>query len=258
MYSYKLVLSYDGSHYHGWQKQVEQSLPTIQQALENSISKLIKRDDIYTIGSGRTDAGVHALGQVVRLDLPVELPAENLARAVNSFLPRDIKITHAEICESRFHPQKSAVSKEYRYYFTTNKDSSLFQDYFVTYVYHQLNFEKMDEACRIFVGEHDFTHYYCEGTPVKSHIREIYHCSIEQVRGHAPFSHDHYVLVISGSGFLKQMVRLIMGAIWEVGRGELSLEALAQSLKNPDLTKKRHLSALAPAKGLFLDHVCYK
>lgn len=256
--SYQVVLEYWGFRYYGWQKQKDQNLLTVQGELEKALKKISQSENVYTIASGRTDAGVHARGQVVRIDLEVPIPKENLARAVNNLLPSDIKIVSVKKCRPDFHPQKQAISKEYHYHFSAHKaEASVFQGLLVAELKGEIDISLMHKACELFLGEHEFLHFYCVGTPVRSYFRKIYKCEIVKVIGYLGMINEHYVLKIEGSGFLKQMVRLIMGAIWAVGQGQVTLKQLKTSLENPEQIEKRHLAPLAPAKGLYLHHVSY-
>lgn len=248
--SFRAEVQYLGTYYYGWQKQVEQKLPTIQETLEKAISCIIKNKEIYTVASGRTDAGVHAFGQIIRIDLNVEIPAKNLKEALDKNLPSDIRITSLEKCDLSFHPQKDALSKEYHYHFSQKPLNDLFESLFVERVYKNLDMKVLEKACKLFVGRFDFSHYYCEGTPVNSYIREIYECSLVS-------KDDYYLIKVRGNGFLKQMVRLIVGTLWAVAEGKIELFEIETSLMSPDKIKKRHLAALAPAKGLCLYQVNY-
>lgn len=254
-YSYKVVLEYFGTHYFGWQKQKGKKLPTIQGTLEEALRKLIGQEGFFTMASGRTDAGVHALGQIVKIDIPVPIPPENLPRALNKLLPDDIRLREASLCESSYHPIFHAKSKEYRYYFSFDKPASILENLFIQELEGNFHMDLMKRACSLFIGEHDFSHYYCEGSPVKSPVRKIFECEILKGRGLPDFVRPHLILRVRGNGFLKQMVRLMTGAIWDMGRERLSLEVLERSLKNPEKISKRHLNAVAPPKGLFLYEV---
>ena len=253
---YKLTVSYNGFNYYGWQIQNGSSLPTIQSSINQSASKIFNGSEVKTIASGRTDAKVHAFNQIVRLEAPKEMEVESLKKALNSLLPEDIRIKAVDICDASFHPIANTISKEYHYYFTYQEKKSAFQDRFVSHCKaRSLNFDLMEQACRLLVGTHDFQNYFCQGTPVKSTVREIFQCSLS--KGdlfHSSFIDQSYVIKIKGSGFLKQMVRLLVGALWEIGKGRLSLDKFEESLK---IQFDSHLSPVAPAQGLYLHSVSY-
>jgi tRNA pseudouridine38-40 synthase len=252
---YKITIQYKGTHYQGFQVQAVGS--TIQGEINKSLAILSKTTEIKTLGSGRTDAGVHALAQVMKIEIPVFIPPENLAKAMNSNLPDDIRVIDAEICEESFHPIYSAQSKEYNYLFTNNETITPFANELVTHFPHELNIELMKKGCKIFCGEHDFINFQCTGTDVESTVRKITECELVRYdsTGHwNALLPDYYVLRIVGNGFLKQMVRLIMGALWSLGREKITLEDLEKSLKAP---LKNRLGPTAPPQGLYLKKVHY-
>ena len=264
IYSFKAVIQYDGRDFHGWQKQTMQTVPTIQSTLENTIKKALNCEEVKTKASGRTDAGVHALAQVIKIDIPVNIAPKNLKKAINDLLPSSIKIHHCELSNEDFCPLRDAQKKEYRYYFhiadyKTEKTEplSFVQERFTHTLWGEYDVDKMRQACQLLIGEYDFSHYYCEGTPAKSFVRQIFECELIKQNECPPFIQDSYVMRIQGSGFLKQMVRLIMGAIWEIGKGKLDLKTFEDSLISPEKVAQRHLAALAPANGLMLHRVWY-
>lgn len=252
---YKLVLQYKGTHYFGFQ--VQPIGLTIQGELNKALAILSKSDAIKSIGSGRTDSGVHAFGQVVKIEIPVDIPEENLLRAINSHLPADIRVLNVERCGPDFHPIFSAHSKEYNYVFSNEQSISPFASELVTHFPFELDLELMREGCKIFCGEHDFINFQCTGTDVESTVRKIFSCEIVEYRstGHwANVIDKYYVLHVVGNGFLKQMVRLIMGALWSLGRGKITLDDLKESLKRHH---PKRLGATAPPQGLYLKEVHY-
>ncbi len=252
---YKLIIQYKGNRYSGWQVQLGTSELTIQGELNRALSVVAKTDEVKSMGAGRTDAGVHALGQVAKVSIPLVIPPESLVKALNVNLPDDIRIIHAEISDESFHPTVHAKSKEYHYRFTTGRTFTAFQNDLIQNHPFDLDLEKMNEACKILVGEHDFTNFYCEGTDVSSHVRTIFDCEIVEIpQGNWEMLPSHFVFRISGNGFLKQMVRLLMGAIWNIGRGKISLEEFRSAL-GP--TKVQRLGPVAPPSGLYMVRVNY-
>lgn len=252
---YKLTLQYKGTQYSGFQ--VQPNDQTIQGELNKALKILSKSEDVKSIGSGRTDAGVHAFAQVVRIEIPVDIPEESLARAINSHLPPDIRVVEAGRSSMDFHPIFSANSKEYNYVFSNEQTISPFAHDLVTHFPFDLDFEMMKKGCEIFCGNHDFINFQCTGTEVETTVRQIFSCEIihHQSSGHwGHMLNEYYVLRIVGSGFLKQMVRLIMGALWSLGRGKITLEDLEKSLKIPH---PQRLGATAPPQGLYLVEVHY-
>ncbi len=252
---YKLTLQYKGTTYSGWQVQLGTDEVTVQGELNRALSVISKSDEVKSMGAGRTDAGVHALGQVAKVTMPLSIPTENLVKAMNVNLPEDIRVIHAEISDEAFHPTIHAKSKEYHYRFTSQRMFTAFQNDLIANYPFDLDLGKMREACKILVGEHDFTNFYCEGTDVSSHVRTIFSCDIVEIpQGEWQMLPSHFIFRINGNGFLKQMVRLLMGAIWNVGRGKISLEEF-QSALGP--TKVQRLGPVAPPNGLYMVCVNY-
>lgn len=254
IHHYKITIQYKGTRYLGWQIQPESAGLTVQGELNRSLAKISKSSDVRSIGSGRTDSGVHALAQVAKVSLPLDIVPESLVKALNAHLPDDIRVLTAEKSTEDFLPTVHAKSKEYHYRFTCNRDSSALQEDYIANFPYELDFEKMNEACKILIGEHDFTNFFCEGSEVSSYVREIYSCEIVKVSGEGWMFPEHYVLKIQGNGFLKQMVRLIVGALWNVGRGKVSLTDFKASLTSQ---KRPKLGPVAPAKGLYMVRVNY-
>jgi len=251
---YKLVLQYKGTRYSGWQVQSENAGLTVQGELNRALRTISKSENVKSLGAGRTDAGVHALGQVAKVGIELEIPCENLVKALNANLPDDIRILEAEISNEEFFPTVHAKSKEYHYRFTCNKTFTAFQNDLIQNQTFELDLKKMQEACSILIGRHDFTNFYCEGTEVSSHIREIYECEILVVPQENWILPPHYIFRIVGNGFLKQMVRCLMGAVWSVGRGKITAEELQNALS---ATKVPRLAAVAPPNGLYMVRVNY-
>jgi tRNA pseudouridine38-40 synthase len=254
-YHYRLTIQYKGTQYLGWQIQPQQAGKTVQGCLNLALTTLSKSENIRTLGAGRTDAGVHALGQIAKVSVPLNIPPENLVRALNANLPDDIRVIAAEVCDENFMPTVHAISKEYHYRFTFNRMYTAFQNDFIANHPFDLDVAKMNEACKILIGEHDFTNFFTEGTAVNSTIRTILDCHISRVpQGECSFMPEHYVFKIVGTGFLKQMVRLLVGAVWNVGRGKIELHDLKAAL-GP--VKTQRLGVVAPPEGLYMVRVNY-
>lgn len=250
---YRLTLQYKGTRYSGWQ--VQPDALTVQGELHRALKTITKSEEVKSLGSGRTDAGVHALDQVVKIAIQLQIAPANLVKAINSHLPDDIRVVQAELSDEHFMPTVHAKSKEYHYRFTCSKEVTAFQPDLIANHSHELDFQKMREACKLLVGKHDFINFFCEGTDVNSTVREIFECEILDIsQGQVAFMPSHYMLRVVGSGFLKQMVRLIVGALWNVGRGKISLEEFEKSLKPP---RRDRLGIVAPPEGLYLARVNY-
>jgi len=255
IHHYRLVIQYKGTCYLGWQVQPESAGKTIQGELNKALKAVSKSEEVRSIGSGRTDAGVHALGQVVKVSIPLSIAPGNLLRAINVNLPLDIKVISVTISNEEFLPTVHANSKEYHYRFTCDRMHMALQNDFVANFPFEIDLSLMREACKILIGKHDFLNFYTEGTDVSSTIREVFECEILEISNSGwEMLPTHYALRIVGSGFLKQMVRLLVGAIWNVGRGKITLEQFKASL-GPAKTER--LGPVAPPQGLYMICVNY-
>jgi tRNA pseudouridine38-40 synthase len=254
IHHYKLIVQYKGNRYLGWQVQPEGAGHTIQGELNKALQVVSKSQNVKSMGAGRTDAGVHALGQVAKVSIELQIVPSSLVKALNSHLPDDIRIISAELSDADFFPTVHAKSKEYHYRFTCERSFTAFQNDFIQNHPFELDLEKMREACKVLIGQHDFTNFYCEGTEVASNIREIYECEILEIPQGDWMLPSHYVFRVVGNGFLKQMVRLLMGAVWNIGRGKITLEDLRSAL-GP--TKVQKLGAVAGPSGLYMVRVNY-
>ena len=211
------------------------------------------------MASGRTDAGVHAFGQVVRLIVPWEIPCDALKNALNSLLAPDVRVRKVFPSDPSFHPVRDTVWKEYFYLFSSGGGTHhpLFYD-MIANIGCNPDREKMEQAARVFEGKHDFCNYYTSGGNTKTTRKLIYESRIEPSEILFPLMEEIpslHIYRVRGNGFLKQMVRLMMGAIVEVGRGKASLEDIRRSLAEP---KGEKLGAVAPARGLYLRQVFYE
>ncbi|MGI6145175.1 MAG: tRNA pseudouridine(38-40) synthase TruA [Clostridia bacterium] len=246
MRNLKLVLAYDGTGYHGFQIQKGTGLPTIQGTLEQALS-ILTQEEIKVIGAGRTDAGVHAQGQVVNFYSNTTVPVERLPLALNSLLPDDIAVLKAEEVDADFHACFSAHSKTYCYTFYQAKIRDPFWRYYAYHVPVTLNIAEMQHACQEFIGEHDFSAFCASGSSVKDFTRTIYNCSIEKEGKIIRFT-------VSGNGFLYNMVRIMAGTILEVGQGKRKAEDIAGLLQSG----QRKLAGMTlPPQGLSLLLVGY-
>ena len=251
---YRLIIQYKGTRFLGWQVQPENAGLTVQGELNKALAVVSKSKNVKSLGAGRTDAGVHALGQVAKVSIELQIAPENLVKALNGNLPEDIRVIHAELSDEEFFPTVHAKSKEYHYRFTCQRSSTALQNDLIQNHPFELDIEKMREACKVLIGRHDFTNYYCEGSEVASNIREIYECEIMEVKQDDWMLPSHYIFRIVGNGFLKQMVRLLMGALWNIGRGKITIEQFQSSLS---ATKVQKLGPVAPPNGLYMVCVNY-
>jgi len=254
IFHYKLLIQYKGTRYLGWQIQPADSGITVQGELNKALKVISKSDQVRSRGAGRTDAGVHALGQVAKVSMELEIAPENLVKALNVNLPDDIRILSAEFSTQEFLPTIYAKSKEYHYRFTCNRISTAFQNDLICNYPFQLDLEKMQRACQLLIGVHDFSNFFCEGTEVSTNVREIFECQIIKVEQSDWMLPPHFVFRIVGNGFLKQMVRLLVGALWNIGRGKTSLEEFEAALTGK---KMKRLGPVAPPEGLYMVCVNY-
>lgn len=240
---YKCTVSYDGTLFHGFQTQGE--LRTVQKEIEEVLMHALKKK-ITIYASGRTDAGVHAYGQVFHFDSDVVMKEWNMQNALNSRLPSDIYIRNVEIVDEDFHSRFNTHSKEYHYLIDFNEYDPLKRNYRFFYRYKNLDIEKMIEASRIFIGEHDFKSFTKNKTIINTK-RTIY--SIDFV-----MENDLLTIKFHGNGFLHNMVRILVAMLIEVGRNKYSVEDLKAilSAKNREFAPK-----IAPANGLYLFKVNY-
>lgn len=241
---YKLIVEYAGTRYSGWQ--IQQNARTVQGELHQAVRETLGINRPESYGSGRTDAGVHALGQVVHLDLPSLLPPEALTRRLNQVLPADINILSAERVPARFHARHSAVARSYIYQFALRRTA--FAKPFVWWVQEPLDLARMQQAAGAFVGFADFRAFTDDDASEKSTTVQINQVTLIQ--------NGHLVLLrVLGSHFLWKMVRRLAGVLAEVGRGGLDpahVPALLNS--SSDLPPK----LTAPSSGLFLERVFYE
>ena len=259
MPSYQLTLQYKGTHFSGWQIQLDQK--TIQGELNQALKKITQSENIYSLGSSRTDAGVHALCQVVRVDLPFEIECQGLLSGLNSYLPKDIKIFDVRQCSPNFEPIFHAKKKIYEYRFTYKRPLPPHFNDFIAWNKHDLDLDLVQKGCEVFIGEHDFRNFFTTGTPAQSTVRKIYSCRVEFVtidNFWKDYLEGYYLLHFEGNGFLKQMVRLMVGALWSLGQGKISIEKLEEYLKEAHrATDGKRAGVVAPACGLYLTKVIY-
>jgi len=249
--NYKLLIQYDGTDFHGWQVQLNQR--TIQGELERVIG-MLEGAQVGVIGSGRTDAGVHAEGQVANVYLNRSFTPDKLRAAINGNLWRDIRIVKAEKAPPDFHARFSAKRKTYIYRIVNAPVMSPFWRRFAHHEYKPLDLDRMIRAARLFLGEHDWTAFASAHSDGESRIRTVFDCGIESHwdnRASANVLEFH----ISANGFLRYMVRSIIGTVIEVGRGEKDSDTIQTAI----ITGDRSLAGkTAPAHGLTLLKVEYQ
>ncbi|MBR5712904.1 MAG: tRNA pseudouridine(38-40) synthase TruA [Lachnospiraceae bacterium] len=248
-----ITLQYDGSRYDGWQRQGNTD-NTIQGRLETMLSKLFEQE-IEVNGSGRTDAGVHAVGQVANFHVNTPYGPGKILELMNRYLPKDIAVTDVRIADARFHARLNAKSKTYRYRISTGYVRPVFERQQILWCPEDLDIERMREAAALLVGEHDYTSFCGNKHMKKSCVRTVTSIEIEEVKtvcGETEY--DEVRLTFSGNGFLQNMVRIMVGTLLEVGRGERGPAEMTAILAAKD---RERAGAMAPAHGLTLWKVEY-
>jgi len=248
MVNIKLTIEYEGTQYYGWQKQ--KGLLSVQEVLEDKILQ-ITQEKIKLIGSGRTDAGVHALGQVANFKTKSSIPLVKLPSILNRLLPLDIRVKKAEKVEDFFNARYNAVSKIYHYYILNYKKNEYYPPIFLrNYVYcyyGMIDLEKIEKAIIFLHGEHDFSSFTCSGSKIKDKVRTIKRIVVHK-KGNIICFH------FEANGFLYKMVRTIVGTLLEIGCGKIDYLEIKQILEARD---RKTSGKVVPAKGLFLMQVKY-
>lgn len=243
----KLTLEYVGTAYHGWQ--IQPGVPTIQGTLQDRLQVVLRRP-IPARGAARTDAGVHAFGQVASLMAPPGTDTGRLHRSLNALLPDDIAVRRVEPVPDTFHARHSARGRIYRYRILQGIAVSPFDRGFAAHVRGTLDVEAMDEAARALVGTHDFSSFRASGDVSESPVKEVRSSRVTR----EPGRDDLIVYTVEASSFLQHMVRTLAGTLIEVGRGRWTPGDVADILASRD---RRAAGFTAPAKGLFLMRVIY-
>ena len=252
---FKLIIEYDGTNYQGWQTQ--RSGQTIQDMLGKTVTD-ITGEQIQLISASRTDAGVHALGQVAVFRSAARLSADTMKRALNAKLPKDIHILDVEELDSDFHPRYQAVKKSYFYLIEKTQKQSVFFYRYAWRIPASLDLASMNKAAIILQGKHDFSAFRGSGCGAKTTVRTIHSITLSRYDSldfmTARIQGDFIKIRIEANAFLRHMVRNIVGTLTEVGKGRLSPETVTNILTSCD---RKIAGPTAPAKGLFLEKVFY-
>mgnify|MGYP001827128528 CR=1 FL=1 len=267
---YKLTIAYDGTEFCGWQKQEppdpddptrRTTLRTVQGVVEETVRDVL-REDVVVMGASRTDSGVHALGQVAAftsepiedkgIGWPESRGTESLVKALNSKLPRDVLVRDAEIVPHDFNPIGGAAEKEYTYTIECGPVRPLWDRAYVFHTWYELDLASMQQAAAAMVGEHDFAAFAQINHGRTTTVRTIFGCSVE----HAQTDHGavRFVVRVSGSGFLYNMVRIIAGTLMEVGRGKIAPDTIGGIIESKD---RRNAGPTLPPQGLRLEWIRY-
>ena len=245
MRNIKLTIEYDGKDFNGWQKQPNKL--NIQGEIERSI-KDITGEDVDLIASGRTDAGVHALGQVANFKTDSNIPVEKIPIALNTKLKRSIRILAAEEVDERFHSRYNCKKKTYKYVINNSANGTAIYRNLEYNFSQELNVDKMNEAVKYFIGEHDFKGFKASGTSSKSSVRTIYDATVYK-------NGDRVNIELTGNGFLYNMVRIISGTLIDVGIGKILPEEVPDIINSKERTKA---GKTLPPNGLYLIKVEYE
>ncbi|MBO1005382.1 tRNA pseudouridine(38-40) synthase TruA [Pseudogracilibacillus auburnensis] len=246
MQRYKATLAYDGSRFSGFQ--IQPNARTVQKELENALGKMHKGKAVKVTGSGRTDARVHAKGQVVHFDSTLLLPPERWMKALNTLLPVDVSIVRVEAVQADYHARFDATGKTYKYVVYRAAIRDPFRHHYTAHFPYPLQINLMREAATELVGTHDFTSFCSAKTDVNEKVRTVSELMIEELA-------DELVFTFTGNGFLYNMVRIMVGTLLDIGSGKLASNQIPEILAGRDRTLA---GKTAPPEGLYLWEVYYE
>jgi len=244
MKNIKLILSYDGTNYHGWQCQPDRK--TVQETIKNAIERIVNHD-VKVYGGARTDSGVHAMGQVANFFTEKSIDLLCLKRGLNSLLPKDIRVIDAAHTDDEFHSRYSAKSKTYVYTILNTPFDSPFFHRYTWHVPYNLDTEIMNRAIKEIVGIHDFSAFKKKNEIYNSNVREVLRAGVRRRK-------DFVYILIEATGFLRYMVRNITGTLILIGTGKKKVNAMKEILESKD---RDMAGQTAPARGLFLKEIIY-
>lgn len=245
MRNIKLTIEYDGTAFSGWQRQSNR--PSVEQTVDTALRELLK-ENIKLLGSSRTDAGVHAKGQVANFRTESSIPAYRFVGALNGMLPPSVVIVDAEEVPFSFHSRYDSHGKVYSYTILNRKIRPAYMNNYVAFVHYDLDFERMKKASESILGTHDFAAFKSKGGSVKTTVRTIK--SLELVR-----TNDIIKMTIDGDGFLYNMVRIIAGTLVDIGRGRLAPDSMPDIIESRD---RERAGKTASASGLCLEKIYYE
>jgi tRNA pseudouridine38-40 synthase len=243
--NFKMIVEYDGTSFFGWQRQKDKK--TIQGELEKNLS-LILNQPVKVSGSGRTDAGVHAWGQVASFHADTNLAVSDIKQGVNSIIKQPIVIRQCEVVDDAFHAQYNAVSKEYHYHILNREDPCAIYRQYQWHIKKKLDINAMNQCCQMLIGSMDYKSFENTGSPRKSRVREVFSAMVSSP------DETQVIFSICASGFLKYMVRNIVGTLVQVGIKKITTSDFKAILLSCD---RRNAGPTAPAHGLFLYRVNY-
>lgn len=247
MTNYKMIMSYDGTKFHGYQRQNE--LRTVQGVVEKALEKMTKGTHVDIHGSGRTDAGVHAIGQVISFYYPGNIPAPNMQKALNSLMPLDILFTSCEIVDEDFHARFSTKGKRYMYRVDLGHYTNPFKRNYTGHYPYKIQLDRIQAAIKDVEGTHDFTSFAASGGVIEDKVRTIYEASARYDE-----NNNELIFEFHGNGFLYNMVRILVATLLEIGNGRRDVHDFTRLYEVKDRQEAR---ATAPASGLYLKEVYY-
>lgn len=245
---YKILMAYDGHLFHGFQIQPNQR--TVQGEIEQALKKMTKGKRVIVEGSGRTDAGVHALGQVIQFDYPGNtIEPERMVKALNSMMPMDIIFKKAEIVDDDFHVRYSIKGKWYRYRVSLDHFVDPFKRFYTGHYPYPVNVEKMQKAAKDLLGTNDFTSFAASGGQIINKVRTMYYVNIQKDE-----KENEIIFDFICSGFLYNMVRILVATLLQIGNGKRPINDFPRIIAAKD---RLQVTETAPASGLYLYHVFY-
>jgi tRNA pseudouridine38-40 synthase len=251
----RLILEYDGTGYHGWQ--VQKDAVTVQGILEERVFQVTGYHS-SVIGASRTDAGVHAFGQIAVFRTISRLDADTMKRALNAVLPQDIRVLAAAEADDSFHPRDDALRKRYFYLIANQRVSSAFLFRYTWVVPQRIDIGCMEEESHVLVGRHDFSAFMGAGSDIRDTVREVFSVTVEKLDGvifaGVKLQGNFIRVTAEADGFLRHMVRNIVGTLAEIGRGKIPPGRMREILESCD---RKKAGQTAPANGLFLERIDY-
>ncbi|EMS74522.1 tRNA pseudouridine synthase A [Enterococcus durans IPLA 655] len=248
MTRYKAIIAYDGTNFNGFQKQPNGR--TVQEEIEKTLTKMANGKEITVFGSGRTDAGVHAMGQVIHFDYPEERPLERMRFALDTQSPEDIAVKEVAIVSEYFHARYLVKEKTYQFRVDIGKPRSPFRRHYASYFPYPIDVEKIQRALPDLLGTHDFTSFCASGSSIEDKVRTIYEAKMEVNE-----TGDELLFTFRGNGFLYKMIRILVGTLLKIGNGRLAEDSI------PEIIAKKNRNAAGPTahpEGLYLYEVKYE
>lgn len=244
---YKALIAYDGTNFNGFQAQPNGR--TVQEEIEKTLMRMNNGRTITIFGSGRTDAGVHAEGQVIHFDYPEVRVLEKMRFALDTQTPEDIAVKNVEIVSDEFHARYHVIEKTYQFRVDIGKPRSPFRRFYASYFPYPIEVEKIERALKDLLGTHDFTSFCASGSPIEDKVRTIYEASVK-----VNASGDELLFTFRGDGFLYKMIRILVGTLLKIGNGRMKETAIPEILA----AKNRNLAGpTAHPEGLYLVEVKY-